>query len=272
MQFEYIEQGEGDPVVLVHGTLGDYRSWKLQMDRFSEAYRTISYSRRYHHPNHCGGDESDYSAALHADDLAAFINNLELDSAYVVGNSYGAYTALFLAARHPERVRALVLGDPPVLPFLDYSQEGRSLREDFLATVWEPAGKMMQQGKSTAGVRTFVDGVVKDGAFDQFSPEVQKLIMENACEFKVETSSAYFWTPFTCEDAASVATRTLLLTGDNSLRMFQIIVDELARCLPNNESLRIPDTTHEVSSDNPEAYNEIVLGFLAECSSQDTME
>lgn len=236
----------------------------MQMDAFSEAYRTISYSRRYHHPNECRGDESDYSAALHADDLASFIAGLRLDSAHIVGTSYGAYTSLLLAARHPDRVRALVLGDPPVFPLLDGHAEGEPLRNDFLAKVWEPAGEMMRRGETENGVRLFVDGVVEEGAFDRFPQEVRDMIMENACEFVVETSSPDFWTSFTCEEAAAVATPTLLLTGDQSLRMFQLIVGELERCLPNNQSRRVPDTTHEVTSDNPEAYNEIVLRFLEE--------
>ena len=265
-QLEYIERGEGHPVVLVHGTLGDYRSWGLQMETFAETYRVISYSRRYHYPNQCKGDESDYSAALHADDLAAFISGLGLESAHVVGTSYGAYTALLLAARHPERVRALVLGDPPVLPLLEHSPEGRALRDDFLANVWKPAGEMMEQGEVESGVRIFVDGVVEAGTFDRFPPEVQDLILDNACEFKIETSSPDFWTPFTCEDAGRVATDTLLLTGDMSLEWLQLIVDELDRCMPNSECVTVPETTHEVTSDNPEAYNEIVLGFLAKHS------
>jgi len=262
-QLEYIERGQGDPVVLVHGTLGDYRSWGLQMDVFAETYRVISYSRRYHYPNECSGDESDYSAALHADDLAAFITGLGLDSAHVVGTSYGAYTALLLAARHPERVRALVLGDPPVLPLLEHNLEGRALRDDFLEKVWEPAGEMMQRGEIEDGVRVFVDGVVEEGAFDRFPPEWQSLTMDNVCEFKVETSSPDLWTPFTCEDAEQIETPTLLLTGDKSLRWLQLIVDELERCMPNSEAGIVPETTHEVTSDNPEAYNEMVLEFLA---------
>lgn len=265
-QLEYIERGEGDPVVLVHGTLGDYRSWDLQMDAFAESHRVISYSRRYHYPNQCVGDESDYSAVLHADDLAAFIAGLGLESAHVVGNSYGAYTSLLLAARHPERVRALVLGDPPVLPLLEHSPQGRAVRDDFLANVWAPAGEMLRQGRIEDGIRIFIDGVVEDGAFDRFPPEVQNLIMDNVCEFKAEVSSPNLWTPITCEDVGRVATPTLLLTGDRSLRMLQLIVDELERCLPNNESVRVPETTHELSSENPEAYNEIVLRFLAKHS------
>ncbi len=262
-RLEYIERGSGDPVVFVHGTLGDYRSWELQMDVFGVKYRAISYSRRYHHPNQCRSDESDYSAALHADDLAAFIAGLGLESAHVVGTSYGAYTALLLAARHPERVRGLVLGDPPVFPLLDEIPEGRALRDQFLESVWERAGDMARQGEIESAIRVFVDGVVEEGAYDSFPPEIQNLIKQNACEFQVETSSPDFWTSFTCEEAQGVTAPTLLLTGDRSLKMFQLIVDELERCLPNNESRRVPETTHEVTSDNPDAYNNMVLAFLS---------
>ena len=265
-ELEYIERGQGEPVVLVHGTLGDHRSWQLQMEEYSDDYRTISYSRRYHYPNRCDEEATDYSATLHADDLAAFITGLGLESAHVVGNSYGAYTALVLCARHPERARSVVLGDPPVFPLLGNSEEGRAVRDDFLAKVWEPAGEMMRDGRTEEGVRIFVDGVVEEGAYDSFPPHVQELILDNACEFGVETSSPEFWSSFRCEEAGGVETPVLLLTGDRSLRMFQIIVDELDRCLPNTVSKRVPNTTHEVSSDNPEAYNHMVLDFLEDHS------
>lgn len=266
-RLKYIEHGQGDPVVLVHGSLGDYRSWQPQIDALADKHRAISYSRRYHYPNQCTGNESDYSAVLHADDLAAFLTELELDSAHIVGNSYGAYTALFLAVRHPERVKSLALGEPPIFPLLEHHPEGSALRDAFLAEVWEPVGEILRQERTKAGVGYFVDGVVGDGAFEQFPPEVQELILDNACELKAETSSADYWTPFTCEDARGVTAPTLLLTGKQSLRMFQLIVDELDYCLPNSERVEIPKCTHELPADNPEAYNEIVLGFLAKHSS-----
>lgn len=261
-ELEYVEQGAGEPVVLVHGTLGDYRTWAAQTEAFSHRYRTIAYSRRYHHPNTCKGHESDYTARLHADDLAELILGMGLESAHVVGTSYGAYTALFLAARHPQRVRGLVLGDPPVFPFLDRSPGGRELRRAFLDQVWNTAGAMMRQGRTEAGIRTFVDGVVEDGAYDSFPPEVQQLLLDNACEFAVETASPDFFTPFDRNDARRVTHDTLLLTGDRSREMFGIIVGELSRSLPSSHVERVPDTTHEVTSDNPDAYNTIVLEYL----------
>lgn len=261
--FGYIEQGQGDPVIMLHGTLGDYRSWELQMESFARSYRTISYSRRYHYPNKCSGDETDYSARLHAQDLSAFISALGLESAYIVGNSYGAYTAMFHAIDHPEQVRALVLSEPPVLPLLDRNEQGASLRKEFLEKIWIPAGEALHRGETEKGVKIFVDGVVTEGAFDSFPQEVQQLILNNACEFKAETSSSNFWTQFTCEDAARIKTPTLLLTGERSLKMLKLVVEELDHCLPNNELVTVPSSSHETASENPEAYNEIVLNFLA---------
>ena len=259
---EYMERGQGEPVILVHGTLGDYRSWGLQMDAFAEKYHTISYSRRYHHPNPCNGDETDYSAALHADDLAAFIKELGLESAYVVGNSYGAFTALFLAKNHPDSVRSMVLSEPPALTLLENHPEGQPLKTGFLKEVWEPAAGLMKQGKTKEGVKTFVDSVVEKGAFDGFPQQVKELIMDNACELRAETASPDYWTPITCEDAAKIHTPILLLKGGKSVRMLQLVVEELERCLPNKELITLSDSTHEMPSDDPEAFNRVVMDFL----------
>ncbi|HSL57147.1 MAG TPA: alpha/beta hydrolase, partial [Acidimicrobiales bacterium] len=235
----YIERGSGEPVVLVHGTLGDLRSWELQLDALSRDHRVISYSRRYHHPNPCRGDETDYSAELHADDLAAFISALGLGSAHVVGNSYGAYTALLLAARHPDRVRTLVLGEPPAFPLLEGHPEGQPLRDDFLADVWVPTGQIMARGEIDHGIRTFVDGLFGAGAFHQLPGEVLELLRDNACEFAVEASSPEFFTSFSTAEARRVTTPTLLVSGTDTLRMFELVVDELERCLHDTELVRI---------------------------------
>lgn len=263
-ELEYLERGSGDPVVLVHGSLGDLRSWAYQLAPFAERYRVVSYSRRHHHPNRCGDGGPPYSAARHADDLAALLDGLGLGSAHVVGSSYGAYTALFLAARHPERARSVVLSEPPAFPLLDHHPEGATVRDRFLAEVWAPAGELLQRGEAEEGVRTFVDGLFGDGAFDQLEREVRDLIMDNACEFRLETSSPDFWTPFTGDDARRIGTPTLLLGGSDSPPMFSFVLDELERCLPDRERATIDGSSHDVPSEDPEAFNDLVLRFLAE--------
>jgi pimeloyl-ACP methyl ester carboxylesterase len=51
VELHYIEQGKGEPLILLHGGQGDYRSWEPQIKAFSQFYRVISYSRRSNYPN-----------------------------------------------------------------------------------------------------------------------------------------------------------------------------------------------------------------------------
>ena len=120
---EYIDEGQGDPVVFVHGSLGDFRSWNLQTGPSSKLHRVIAYSRRYHYPNAEPGERLDYSVDLHARDLESLIRDLGLQRPHIVGTSYGAYIALVLAAGRPEMVRSLTLGEPPLLPWLESAKK-----------------------------------------------------------------------------------------------------------------------------------------------------
>ena len=85
----YIEKGQGDLVVFVHGTLGDYRTWGQQIDTFADKYRVISYSRRYAYPNQKIADDSaDYSVARHTKDLVAFLKAIGGDPAHLIGQGW----------------------------------------------------------------------------------------------------------------------------------------------------------------------------------------
>jgi len=127
LTLHYIELGQGTPVLLVHGTLEDYRTWDGQLEALSKGYRLISYSRRYHYPNEWPKDSTDFSVTIHARDLAAFIKALNLPPVHLIGHSYGAYIAFLVARDHPEVIRSLTLGEPPVMPLLKTTLEGDAL-------------------------------------------------------------------------------------------------------------------------------------------------
>src|SRR5260370_1052502 len=113
----YVEEGTGTPVMFVHGSLSDGGYWADQIGPFAKHYRAIAYSRRYNYPN-VNPARPGYSAVVDAEDLAEFIHTIHLGKVVVIGHSYAALTALFLAAKHPELVRALVLAEPPAISLL----------------------------------------------------------------------------------------------------------------------------------------------------------
>ena len=92
-----IDCGTGKPVVLLHGGVGDYRSWEPQMEQFSHHFRVVSYSQRYSYPNRNPVIVPNHSALTEAADLAALMRQLRLGRAHMVGASHGAYAALVLA-------------------------------------------------------------------------------------------------------------------------------------------------------------------------------
>src|SRR6476620_11271988 len=156
-ELHYIEQGNGVAVIFVHVCREDYRVWQAQMQPFSERYHTVAYSRRYNYPNNRVVPRADYSAIVDADDLATLIKKLNLGPSHIVGVSYGADVALFLAARHPELVRSLVLSEPPLMRLLSELEGGKEIFNEFMSKVWEPAKRGFLIGPE-AGVKAAVDG------------------------------------------------------------------------------------------------------------------
>jgi non-heme chloroperoxidase len=261
----YVEIGSGDVVLLIHGTLTDYHSWGRQLAQLSARYRVIAYSRRLHWPNSwpVGGHEC--SVEVHAADLIALINALDLGSPFVVGSSYGALTALTMAATHPTRAKALVLGERPLLPWLNSTPEGASLLQTFQTNAWYPARDAFRNGDYALGARQFMDGVLGEGGFDQMPEPAVARMMDNAPAMGSELETPFeVYTPhLTCAQVEKIASPVLLVTGEHSPPLFIRITDALEHCLAAAERAVIPNATHVMHAGNPEAYNRTVLDFLA---------
>jgi pimeloyl-ACP methyl ester carboxylesterase len=262
-ELTYVEQGDGDPVIFVHGSTGDYRGWLEHLALAADRYRTIAYSRRGHYPNTWPADYSDCTPEAHAADLAALIAALGYGSVHLVGHSYGALVSLVLAAQRPELVRTLVLGEPPLFSWLTATPAGEALLAAFLADVWERARGLCQQGELEAGMRIFIDGVIGEGAFDQCPAPIQAVMMDNAAEMVVEleTSPEAVFSTLSREDVRTVSMPTLLLSGELSPPVFHYVTAALARSLPQAERAMIPGVSHDLG--DAATFTEPVLAFLA---------
>jgi non-heme chloroperoxidase len=263
IKLHYIERGKGIPVVFVHGTVSDYRTWQGQTDAFSKNYRVISYSRRNHYPNEWLGDSSDFSVLQHAEDLAAFIETLQLGKVHLVGHSLGALVALITAYHHPELVRSLTLGEPPVMSLLRTNPEGDSLFNQFITNTIQPGAQALRSENSEKGVETFINGVMgRTDYFEKLSPGIRTIMMDNAKELKGELTSSNVFPSFSCEDALKIKVPVLLILAGQSPKLFHYINSQLEHCLPNVEQGDIPNVTHGLEFENPDAFNRIVLQFI----------
>src|SRR4029077_6173185 len=104
----YEEAGHGTPVIFVHEYAGDYRTWEMQKRFFSRAHRCITYSQRGYPPSDVPSDATKYSQDIARNDVIALMDALKIERAHVVGHSMGAYTALHVGIRYPQRCLSVV--------------------------------------------------------------------------------------------------------------------------------------------------------------------
>jgi pimeloyl-ACP methyl ester carboxylesterase len=260
----YVEQGQGTPVIFVHGGgPTDLRTWGQQIEPFAEHFRVIAYSQRYHYPNLWVGDGSDiYSTFVHADDLAALIAALQLWRVHLIGFSWGADIGLRLAVEHPDLVRTLVVTEPGLFSWLTALPGGLELFAEYASTMI-PAKRAAQERDFERGLRLFIDAVLGDGVYDQLPSSVQDRLMVNRRLIGGEvTEISEVVTDITCEEASKIQAPTLILTGENSQKISLLVSQELRRCMPHAEQAQIGAAAHLLHVMNPQAYNSTVLEFL----------
>jgi non-heme chloroperoxidase len=155
-QLHYVEQGEGQPpvIIFIQGGLDDYRCWQFQIDSFSRKYRAISYSRRFAYSNKwIGNVAQDNTIEDNAKDLAELIRKLDLAPAHLVGASYGAFITLYCVSKNPELAKTMVPNEPPIFEFLARSpiKEDVELLQAFRTHVQSPTEDAFKRGDFEKG-------------------------------------------------------------------------------------------------------------------------
>ena len=252
----YIDMGKGDPVVFVHGALSDYRTWRLQIDTFTKNHRVIAYSRRFAWPNQQTiKDSSGLSFASHVKDLAELLKALKLEPAHLVGHSSGAFIALLIGMEHPELVRSLTLGEPPVMSLFPAPPQNDvypfpKLAEAFMNNELEKA------------VRMWANAAMEDSSyFSRLSPLDREIMMTNTQELRAIAFGTDFKPTVTCKDLEKIKTPVLLLGGDRS-SFGAAIFSKMEPCLSNKEKATLPNSSHGLEMENPSEFNKVVLEFI----------
>jgi non-heme chloroperoxidase len=257
--FAYVEAGSGPPVVLVHGSMFDYREWSKQIKPLARHYRVIAYSRRYHWPNAVPTANADASLEVQVEDLAAIIKTLKIGPVHLIGHSYGGAVALQLALRHSELVRTLVLVEPGVAGVLTDGPEDEAARKEGQAGRAEMT-EVFASGNAERIMRTYATRVAP-GAYEKAGREMRQGLLDNAPAFQLDYNSRRL--PFTCEIAGQITAPALFLAGERSPPGLQRIAAKAAGCLKSARFVRIPKATHWIPHDQPQKFNEALLGFLA---------
>lgn len=130
--------GQGKPLLLIHGNGGSMKAFSQNIPYFSKKYKVIAVDSRAQGKTIDTRDSLSFE--MMADDFAALLDAMHIDSAYVIGWSDGGINALLLAMRHPEKVIKL-------------ASTGANLTPDSTAlqpSLWKEMAKQYQSDKNKA--------------------------------------------------------------------------------------------------------------------------
>lgn len=265
VELAYVEQGSGTPVVFVHGSLVDWRSFEVVRPAIAARYRYVAYSRRYHQPNPWPGDGSDYSYQLHEEDLVGFVQALGVGPVHLVGHSYGAAVVALVALDHPEIVRSAVIAEPGSMfpDLIADDPEGKAVAAEYSAAL---AGMRAaaRAGDLERSAELLIDYFFGAGAYRKLPDPARGRLLEN-----VRTMGPYMAQrpapKVTCATIGEMKVPVLAVRGERTGKLQAMTEKAFHRCLPpGNREAVIPNAGHAQHSANPAAYTAALLEFLAQ--------
>ena len=257
----YQEQGQGSPVVFVHGSVADYRVWNASREAIARQHRFIALSQRYFGTELWGESGPRFSTATHVDDLTAFIKKLNLGPVHVVGWSYGGDIELVLAVQHPELVKSLFVFEPGLATFVTDAADVKVVADDGNAMA-APGIAASKAGDDVEALRLFLDGVNdQPGAFEGFPSQVRSMFTDNARTIPLELAAPPPPT-ITCVQLGQIRVPVAIVRGELTRPYFRIIADTASRCIPGSRLVVLPKARHLAPAQDPSAFNEALLDFL----------
>ncbi len=256
----YVEQGQGVPVVFVHGAFSDHRNWGAQRVDIANRYRYIALDQRYFGLAPWSDNATKYSLATHAKDLAVFIEQLNAGPVHLVGWSYGGAIVLVVAAQRPELVRSLFLNEPSLGSIVSDPADQATLAEERKGLA--PAVAASKANDQAQAVQIFADWVnVQPGSFEALPSAMRNVHLENA-----RTLPAHFASPpppaITCSQLEKIKSPVTIAKGQQSRAFFTILADTTHRCIPSSRLVVIPNARHMAPVQNTSAFNAALLVHL----------
>lgn len=241
--------GAGQPIVLLHPASGSALVWLYQQPVFAEAgYRVIAYSRRNYYNSELA-PANDPGVA--SQDLQNFVEYLGLEKFHIVSSAAGGSVATDYALSHPERLLSLTVSSNNLAAASGYIAEAAKtmhLKE------WDDLPRWFRElGPSYRGANP--EGVAKWTELNEIS-ETGKGARQKLLNV------------VTPEKLATLKVSTLLMTGAADMFTPPSIMRMIARHVPDNELVIVPECGHSPYWEQPEFFNRTVLDFIGRRSSR----
>ena len=250
----YVEAGSGEPLVLLMGFGGDHLSWGFQLGAFSAKYRVIAFDNRG--SGRSSAPDTPYTTRLMADDTAALMDRLGIESAHILGVSLGGLIAQELALTYPDRVRSLQLHCTAARP------------DRYMLALLENLRAVRARLGRDAAQRAMALWLFAPATFNE-RPEFVEMLLYAAntqSHPQSEVGFARQGDSIVSHDAvarlAAITCPTLVTVGEDDHLAPVRLSREIVAAIPHAEFHTVPGAGHVLFWERPAEFNALCLGFL----------
>jgi pimeloyl-ACP methyl ester carboxylesterase len=254
----YVESGTGETVVLVHGSLSDYRYWTPQLSASLPGLHLVAVSLRHFYPEPWNGQGDDFSVEAQSADLAGFIALLDAGPVHLVGWSRGGSVVLGAARKRPDLIKKLVLLEPVISTLLPPA--GPAGAPDPAHQRLEAVRAYYEKGDIEGGLQYFVDDINGPGTWLRRTDEQRQLARDNAWTLVRQITDQDAVTP---DDLREMRMPVLLAGGERGPAFLARTMDAAQTHFPSVTRVTISNAGHLMNRDNPTEFNRVFTDFLS---------
>jgi pimeloyl-ACP methyl ester carboxylesterase len=259
---EFVERGDGEPLLLVHAGVFDAWFAPLARDATVRDFRVLE-TRRVGYDTTAPTPGRHLTIADHARHCAAVLDSLQIRPAHVLGHSSGSLIGLQLAVERPELVQSLVLVEPAIAPALASPPEADGIRESYRA--------MAAMAREAADLRPLFDSFMRRVCASDYRDVLLAALGQKGLQraerdcgffFREEVPAVEHWT-FDHTIGSRVAQPVLFVQGGDSPPMVHAISAHIAAMLAaDTETTTVPGTDHLLPLRDPATLGRLTANFI----------
>ncbi len=258
-EFYYERKGDGgDSILFLNGIMMSTESWYPLLEPFQDDYDVVLHDFR----GQLMSEKPDgpYTMELHADDVNALMEKLDIESAHIVGTSYGSEVGMILAYKYPKRVKSLTVAAG--VSELDERIKG-------IARIWKIGAEV---GYRYGWKEEFYD-TMEPVIFSPDFMEKNRTMLDERREQVNEFPEDFFKGFETLTDAflelditdqlENIKSPTLIISGEDDILKRPKFGKLIAEKVPNSEFILMEDVSHALVLEDPQEFTKLVREFIS---------
>lgn len=239
-QFKFIEEGEGEPLILLHGLFGALSNFRDLIDYFSKHHKVVVPMLPLFELDLLHTSVGGLAKFVHK-----FIEARDYKNIHLLGNSLGGHVALVHTLKHPERLKSLILTG------------SSGLFENGMGDTYPKRGDYEYIRKKTE--LTFFNPAV---ATKELVDEVYDIVNQRMKVIKIIALAKSAIRNNLGNELQGIKVPTLLIWGNNDTITPPFVGEEFKKLIPQSELHFIDQCGHAPMMEQPEDFNRILHGFL----------